>query len=103
MPIWLFIILLTLLVLYIQVRWITKGFDKNKEYPKEVNDRIKSMYSKGSRLILFCFGIIKVDFSYKELDYSKYLGKGYESHVDYNTIIGNHSSYFDVLFMMYKY
>lgn len=48
------------------------------------------------------FGIIWPEEVLIDADYSKYLGQGYEKPASFNTIVSNHSSYFDIFYLLVK-
>ena len=49
---------------------------------------------------VFAFGVLYVEEEQWNVDYSEYLGKDYKAPENFNTIISNHSSYFDIFYFL---
>ena len=75
----------------------------DKDYPEDIQVKLKSIYKWTAKFCLFCVGVIKVDEEAREVDYSKFLGPGYKSPKDFNTIVTNHSSYIDIIYLCTRY
>ena len=93
-----------LLFVFVRTSLLVKGLDLKKEYPKDVLDKIESTYKKVARLLIFCIGVFKVEEIKREnVDYKKYLGPDYKQKESFNTIVTNHSSYFDVIYLCSRF
>jgi hypothetical protein len=87
---------------YLYLSYITWGYQEKDyvNFPLEVAEKVKkSCWIHNWAIARFVVGINYKDVK-PEVDYTKYLGTSYETPEDYNTLVSNHSSYWDIMILL---